>query len=214
MTIVAFSNRWTQQGALIASDGLAFDEFGRSVAISGGVALIGAPYQGPDDDFDTGPGAAYVFAPPRESGSGYCTCPLGPCGNSDPGAGCGNSTGAGALLRAQGTAFPDEVNLLVSGAPPGQFAIFFQGDNPVSLPFGDGFRCAGANVVRITTPPIATDSLGAAAYGPCFGDPSISSVTGVVPGSGDTKRYQFWYRDPQGPCNSSFNLSNGYEITW
>jgi hypothetical protein len=32
---------------------------------------------------------------------------------------------------------------------------------------------------------------------------------------GDVKRYQIWYRDPQGsPCGAQFNLSNGMEIVW
>jgi hypothetical protein len=33
--------------------------------------------------------------------------------------------------------------------------------------------------------------------------------------TGDTKRYQVWYRDPNGsPCGAQFNLSNGFEIVW
>jgi hypothetical protein len=43
---------------------------------------------------------------------------------------------------------------------------------------------------------------------------NISSITGVVPGSGEIERDQFWYRDPGGHCGSNFNLSNGHEITW
>lgn len=60
--------------------------------------------------------------------------------------------------------------------------------------------------------PIGAD--GGAVFGPCFGDPSISSVTGVVPGSGATRRYQLYYRDPAGPCGATFNFSNGVEIVW
>lgn len=50
---------WSQQAKLTASDGVAYDEFGFSVAISGSTALLGAPCHpalGP-----CGPGAAYVF---------------------------------------------------------------------------------------------------------------------------------------------------------
>ena len=45
-----------------------------------------------------------------------------------------------------------------------------------------------------------------------FGD-SVAIKGGV--NAGDTKRYQLWYRDSGGsPCDSEFNLTNGYEITW
>jgi len=46
---------WTQQAKLTAADGVASDEFGTSVAISGDTALVGEPYRGSEY------GAAYVF---------------------------------------------------------------------------------------------------------------------------------------------------------
>ncbi len=202
---------WTQLVKLTASDAASDDMFAHAVGVSGDTALVGAWF---DDDAGDTSGSAYVFALPPKSGTAYCTCPLGPCGNSDPGAGCANSTGEGASLTAYGTTSPDEVTLFVSGATPWNYAIFFQADEAVMLPFGDGFRCAAGGIVPLTALPIRTGPDGSAAYGPCSGDPSISSTSGVVPGSGVTKRYQFWYRDPGGPCGSHFNLSNGYEILW
>ncbi len=49
---------WTQQAKLLASDSTAFDMFGCSVRLSGGIALIGA-----DGDSDNGydSGSAYIF---------------------------------------------------------------------------------------------------------------------------------------------------------
>ena len=47
-----------QTAKLLASDGVAIDTFGDSVAISGDTALIGAPF---NDDKGTSAGAAYVF---------------------------------------------------------------------------------------------------------------------------------------------------------
>jgi len=211
---------WAQAAKLRARYGATYDWFGGSVSLSGDTALVGAHA---DDDNGSDSGSAYVFAPPPPcacagpppGSAAYCFCPPpGPCMNSDPDAGCRNSTGVGALLVAQGSTLPDEVNLLVAGASPGQFGILFQGDDAVFFQFGDGFRCAGTNIVRITVPPLVTGPDGTAAFGPCFGDPTISSITGVVPGSGVTKRYQLWYRDPFGPCGAGFNLSNGYAITW
>ena len=49
---------WTQQQKLTASDAAQFDWFGRSVAISGDTAVVGA--QG-DDDHGSDSGSAYVF---------------------------------------------------------------------------------------------------------------------------------------------------------
>ncbi len=159
-------------------------------------------------------GHAQVFVPQPDAGVVECTCGSGPCSNDDPSAGCANSTGSGALLLAQGHVPSGEVNLLVSAAPPGQFGIFFQGNNLTSIPSGDGTLCTTQGLVRITPIAQETDDGGSTGYGPCFGDPSIPAVTGVVPGSGVTRRYQFYFRDPAGPCTSGFNTSNALAITW
>ncbi len=49
---------WTQQAKLTATDGAAFDEFGRTVSISGDAAIVGAFR---DDDKGTNSGSAYMF---------------------------------------------------------------------------------------------------------------------------------------------------------
>ena len=49
---------WSQQAKLTASDGAAFDQFGRSVAISGATVVAGA-FE--DDDAGSDSGSAYVF---------------------------------------------------------------------------------------------------------------------------------------------------------
>ena len=94
---------------------------------------------------------------------------------------------------------------------PNQFMVFFQGDNAVNggagNPFGDGLRCAGGNVVRLNAPTMSDAAGSADTTGITI------SVTGGV-SSGDTRRYQGWYRDPGGPCGSGFNLTNGYEVNW
>lgn len=50
---------WTLEEQIIASDGETDDEFGRSVAISGEYAIVGAPFE--DDGASTDAGAAYLF---------------------------------------------------------------------------------------------------------------------------------------------------------
>ncbi|MDY0339850.1 MAG: Ig-like domain-containing protein [Coriobacteriia bacterium] len=55
---VRAGEQWTQRRKLTAVDGLADDEFGSSVAIDGGTAIVGARF---DDDKGTDSGSAYVF---------------------------------------------------------------------------------------------------------------------------------------------------------
>src|SRR5208283_4655291 len=60
---------WSQQAELTASDGVAYDYFGTSVALSGGTAVVAAPCHvgsGLACSGTPGPGAAYVFV---ESGT-------------------------------------------------------------------------------------------------------------------------------------------------
>lgn len=56
---VRTGDEWTQQQKLTAADARRLDVFGRSVSISGGTIIVGAPGKGSDSS--RGPGAAYVF---------------------------------------------------------------------------------------------------------------------------------------------------------
>jgi hypothetical protein len=49
---------WVEESKLLASDGAETDEFGKSVALSGNVAVIGAHQ---DDDMGSASGSAYIF---------------------------------------------------------------------------------------------------------------------------------------------------------
>jgi len=59
------SSGWVEQAKLTASDGYQSDYFGRSVAINGDYAIVGAYY---DDDNGSCSGSAYIF---ERSGSGW-----------------------------------------------------------------------------------------------------------------------------------------------
>jgi hypothetical protein len=148
-----------------------------------------------------------------EPGAPYCFGVGCPCGNDDALAGCANDTGSGASLGASGSASTsaDSLVLSASGLTVGP-GLFFQGNNAVNSgagnPFGDGLRCAGGNVVRLEVQ-FANAGNGFQAQSSI----SISSKGGVS--AGQTKRYQYWYRDSgSSPCGSLFNLSNGYELVW
>jgi hypothetical protein len=49
-----------EEQKVTASDGASLDEFGASVAVSGGTALVGAPFD--DNDNGVGAGSAYLYA--------------------------------------------------------------------------------------------------------------------------------------------------------
>ena len=90
--------------------------------------------------------------------------------------------------------------------------LFFQGNNAVNSangnPFGDGLRCAGGNVLRL--------EVQFANIGNNFSVQTTLPIAASANVSiGQTKRYQYWYRDSGAShSNSQFNLSNGYEVTW
>ena len=153
-----------------------------------------------------GPGASFC------SGDGSGTaCP---CGNSaSTGEGCANDTGSGALLSATGSnsLSADDLVLSTSQLTPGP-GLFFQGNNAINgsngNAFGDGLRCAGGGVRRL-------EVQFANSANSFTTSTTISISTAGAASAGQTKRYQYWYRDSgTSPCSSLFNLSNGYEITW
>ena len=137
-----------------------------------------------------------------------------PCGNNGNGlGGCGNgSYFSGAQLVPTGSASLSAADLgfSVFSSTPSQPGLFFQGTNAVAsgqgFPFGDGLRCAGGAVVRLQV-----------AFGDVFGDVhssiDIAAASGAAPG--DTRYYQWWYRDPVvSPCGTGFNLSQAFEVVW
>lgn len=154
---------------------------------------------------DLGVGTPFCFG--DDSGT------LCPCGNTGgPGAGCASSTGFGATLFGRGTASVSADALVFSAmnSVPGQPGLFFQGNDAINgglgILFGDGLRCAGGGVRRLGVS--FANAMGIAKS-------TFSVATMGAVSAGDTRRYQWWYRDPAGsPCNSEFNLSNGIEFTW
>jgi hypothetical protein len=148
-----------------------------------------------------------------------------PCANSGaPGHGCASSVNAaGALLQAFGhtssdpISMTDTVVLAGSGMPASASCVFLQGDAilPHGVVFGDGVRCAGGALIRLAVKSCAN---GAAQF-PQLGDMSVSQRGGVTPGSGVTREYQTYYRNPDPlfcppPQGNTWNVTNGVQITW
>ena len=127
------------------------------------------------------------------------TCPCNQFGG--PGEGCLTSSGTGATLSGGGmpSLTSDGFRLTISGGPPGMPGLLFQGLSPMEAPFGDGILCTNP-VLR--HPVHALDAAGSAEY------EGLAS-TGI---QGTTLFYQYWFRDPAGPCAGSFNLTNAWQV--
>ncbi len=142
----------------------------------------------------------------------YCGCASGPCANDDPQAGCRSSTGAGAHLSALGTSeiFEDALVLRMQPLPSNQFGLLFMGTNSTSLPFGDGYRCVSGNLFRF--PVQNSGAAGEIALGPIAGySKSHFPPQGHIL-AGSLWYFQGWFRDPQGPCGSGWNLSDAARV--
>ena len=206
------SDAWVELGVLAASRSAPQDGFGLSITAGLDTVVVGARHDWAPEPFA---GSAFVYAV-RAPGTSYCfgdgsgtACPC-----SNPGAtgsGCANgSFAAGCRLSACGepSVGADALVLVAASSAPGQPGLFFQGDDALGggLPFGDGLRCAGVDVVRLEV--AFADGEGAASS-----SVPLAATSGLSPG--DLKRYQWWYRDPAGsPCGTGFNLSNGLELEW
>ena len=136
--------------------------------------------------------ADHLWAPP----AGYC--PAAP-----------NSVGAGATTVASGTPSLGLADLLLTtdGLPQSEFGLFFYGPNQVSLPFGDGTRCVGGQLVRLL--PINSGMAG------IVSQPIVNAnlPAGAQLSVGDTRNFQFWYRDPAA-AGAGFNLSSAVSVTF
>jgi len=150
------------------------------------------------------------------AGSAYCygdgTGLACPCTNGDPGAGCSNSVGTSARLEGSGSArtTADSFTLSVTGARPGAFGLFVQGDVQANAVFGNGIRCVD---ILLRGPVVITDGTGAA----------TRTGLGANAFAGQTRQYQFIYRDlvldsngapTADSCGGLFNHSNGWTVTW
>jgi len=180
-------------------------------------------------NFNTTTTAGYVDISPTtanpncglSTGTSFCpgdgTGTACPCANNSPvgnNEGCLNSLGLGGKLVASGSASLANDTVVLTGTQmPNSSALYFQGTNQqgggAGATFGDGLRCAGGSITRLGT---KSNVAGASQY-PAAGDPSVS-VRGLVTVPG-VRTYQVWYRNAANFCTAStFNLSNGWEITW
>jgi len=125
-----------------------------------------------------------------------------------------NSSGASASISSSGdfSISANNLTLAATGAALNKVGLFYYGGNQVQVPFGDGFRCVGGQIFRLS-PPVLTDVLGFAQRSLDFTSPPMNSGGGMV-SAGSSAYFQFWFRDPGGPGGSGFNLSDGLCVTF
>jgi len=117
-----------------------------------------------------------------------------------------NTVGAGAVMASAGSLSLSANNLVLIAydAPPNASALYFYGPNETQVPFGNGFRCIGNPITRLSI--IQLDPLGTG-YLPL--DFTSGSLTQITPGS--TWSFQLWYRNPAAG-GAGFNLSDGLRL--
>lgn len=116
-----------------------------------------------------------------------------------------NSVGPGAMIGWFGSYVlaRNDFHLITSGCPPNSFGLYFYGQNPTLVPFGNGFRCVGNPLTRLGI--IQADPSGNAVWNMNF--------VGTPVQLGQTWYFQYWYRNPAGG-GAGFNLSNALRATF
>lgn len=121
-----------------------------------------------------------------------------------------NSAGLPSLISHTGTTSiaTNDFTLVAQDGVPSQFGLFYYGANEIQLPFGDGYRCVGGSINRLT-PAGLSDGFGTSTKWVDFNAASASAIT-----IGSTWKFQHWYRDPAGPGGTGFNYSDGLSATF
>ena len=98
--------------------------------------------------------------------------------------------------------------LTLANLPSNAFGIPVMGPNQLApLPFGDGVRCIGGTLRRY--PVVKASPEGVATLGPgivALSQALFPPEAHIAPGS--TWNFMHWYRDPSGPCGTTYSGTN------
>jgi len=115
-----------------------------------------------------------------------------------------NSSGSASVISASGSSSLAQNNLVLSAGPmANEPGIFFFGTAQLSAPFGNGTRCVGGSVFRLS-PNFATGNVLTRAV-------DLSAAPASVITVGSIWNFQAWFRDPAGG-GVGFDLSDGLAI--
>jgi len=133
-----------------------------------------------------------------------CTDPTLYCGTTP------NSIGSGASIGfiGNGSLSANALTLLCTGLVPNKPGLFFYGPDQTAVLLGEGVRCVGGNLTRLDV--LNSGALGIVQDVLDLSSPPFSSGPGAV-AAGDTRNFQFWYRDPDGGV-AGYNLSDAVEV--
>jgi hypothetical protein len=201
-------NAWGRVAVLTAEDAAPDDRFGRSVAVSGGVAsttFVGAHLD--DHTGVTQPGSAYAFEP-STPGESYCTAGV-------------SASGCQALVSLAGVASasaPSGFDLLASTVEAGKDGLFFYGTSGRQAnPWGNG-----SSYLCVLPPRRRSELLnGVGAPGSCLGTFVLDlnarwcaacPKPAHNPGPGGLVQAQLWHRDSQSTSNQKSTLSDAIEF--
>ena len=179
---------WVYTRKLQDPDGETDDLFGQHVDLSSGRTVVSAVRD--EVGGHERAGSAWVF----EIGVGQSYCAVEP-----------NSSGSAGLISAVGSASVAANDLTLSAVHlPEQTGIFFAGSTQLELPFGNGWRCVGGQILRLRPRQVQAGILRQELD--LATPPLIGTIT---PGS--SWNFQAWYRDPMGG-GSAFNTSNALAV--
>jgi hypothetical protein len=125
--------------------------------------------------------------------------------------GASNSFGAGAVMSAVGSTSiaANDLTLVSSGMPPGEFMLFFYGDQQAQTVLGDGFLCVTGNLFRLL-PPQQADLFGVSTWNLDVTTPP--ELSGAI-SAGSTWNFQAWFRDAAA-MGAGSNTSDGLQVTF
>lgn len=128
-----------------------------------------------------------------------CTWPVHTC------QAVANSTGLAATTGWSGTtsAAAGDLVLRAQHLPPGAPGFFFHGSQTVQVPLGNGVRCVGGDLVRLSLVHAESDG--------SVEQPFAAAAHGLAAGA--TRHFQLYYRDPVAG-DELFNFSDGLRITF